>query len=57
MLDAIRCMMVVPSLAFDLAVVDVSQHRNVAEREGIPAGMMAFLLHEHAHLLVPALIH
>jgi hypothetical protein len=45
-------------LALDLAAVDVAQHRNVAEREGIAAGMAAFLLHQHARLRVPAaLIH
>ena len=47
-----------PRLARDLAAVDVAQHRNVAEREGIAAGMAAFLLHQHARLRVPAaLIH
>src|SRR5262245_16400078 len=42
----------------DLAAVDVAQHHNVAEREGITAGMATFLLHQHARLRVPAaLIH
>ena len=37
---------------------EVVPHRNVAEREGIAAGMAAFLLHQHASLRVPAaLIH
>src|SRR6476660_1780065 len=45
-------------LALDLAAVDVAQHRNVAERESIAAGMTAFLLHQHARLRVPAaLVH
>jgi hypothetical protein len=45
-------------LALDLAAVDVAQHRNVAEREGIAARMAAFLLQQHARLRVPAaLIH
>jgi hypothetical protein len=41
-----------------LAAADVAQNRNVAEREGIAAGMAAFPLHQHARLWVPAaLIH